>query len=109
MTKVQDVLNTRRTIHRFTDEQVADSILQDALVAASNAPCHKHTHPWKFYILGDKTRQTLMPIVTKYSEIKSKQRNSKDIQADLQHRDQDELNCQFEKLMMPPPLRGRRT
>ena len=96
MTDVQDVLNTRRTIHRFTDEQVADSILQDALVAASNAPCHKHTHPWKFYILGDKTRQTLMPVVTKYSEIKSKQRNSKDIQADLQRA--------ISKITQPPIL-----
>ena len=29
--------------------------------AARNAPCHKNTHPWRFYVMGEDSRNTLIP------------------------------------------------
>jgi nitroreductase len=71
MSNVQDNLNSRRTIYRFLDEEVNISDLESAFKAASNAPCHKQTHPWKFYVLGDETRKKLLPRVVQLSMEKS--------------------------------------
>ena len=50
MATVQDTLNSRRTVYRFTDKVVERSDLEMAFEAASNAPCHKQTHPWNYYV-----------------------------------------------------------
>lgn len=63
MDTVQDTLNSRRTVYRFTDKVVERSDLEMAFEAASNAPCHKQTHPWNFYVLGEETRLKLLPTV----------------------------------------------
>ena len=80
----QDLINSRRSIYKFTEETVGDDILNQALIAASNAPCHKHTHPWRFYILGREIRSKLIPTITKLSKIKSEKMQSKNIEADAQ-------------------------
>lgn len=63
MSVFQDVLASRRTIYRYSDEKVDDKILEMAFEAARNAPCHKNTHPWKFYVMGDDARIELIPEV----------------------------------------------
>ena len=63
MTSVQDILNSRRTVYRFTERVVEKSNLEMAFKAASNAPCHKQTHPWNYYVLGLETRRKLLPTV----------------------------------------------
>ena len=63
MTSVQDNLNGRRTVYRFTERVVEKSNLEMAFKAASNAPCHKQTHPWNYYVLGLETRRKLLPTV----------------------------------------------
>ena len=68
---VQQALTSRRTVYRYKREEVPDRILECAFEAASNAPCHKNTHPWKFYVMGDKTRESLIPEVEKLAEKKS--------------------------------------
>ena len=68
---VQEALTSRRTVYRYKREEVPDRILESAFEAASNAPCHKNTHPWKFYVMGDKTRESLIPEVEKLAEKKS--------------------------------------
>ena len=65
---VQQALTSRRTVYRYKREEVPDRILECAVEAASNAPCHKNTHPWKFYVMGDKTRESLIPEVEKLAE-----------------------------------------
>ena len=84
MANLQDLINNRRSIYKFTEESVDDEILNQALIAASNAPCHKHTHPWRFYILGSDTRNKLIPTITKLAKIKSQKMQSKNIEADAQ-------------------------
>ena len=82
MNNLQDLINTRRSIYKFTDQSIDDEILNQAFLAASNAPCHKHTHPWKFYVLGSQTRAKLIPTVTRLAKIKSEKMQSKNFEAD---------------------------
>ena len=71
MAAVQDTLNSRRTVYRFTNKVVERSELEMAFEAASNAPCHKQTHPWNYYVLGKETRLKLLPTVISLAEEKS--------------------------------------
>lgn len=96
MSKVQDVLNTRRTVYKFTEQEVEQDKIDQALLAASNAPCHKHTHPWKFFIMGEQIRQELIPTITKLARQKSQRNNSKDLARDVQRA--------VNKIVLPPVI-----
>jgi len=72
MDGVQEALTSRRTVYRYRLEEVPDQILESAFEAASNAPCHKNTHPWKFYVMGEITRESLIPEVEKLAKKKSR-------------------------------------
>ena len=61
----QETLISRRSIFSFRDQPVERALLEDAFEAARHAPCHKQTHPWKFYIMGKQTRLLLIPGVDK--------------------------------------------
>ncbi len=71
MTSMQDILNSRRTVYRFTERAVEESSLEVAFEAASNAPCHKQTHPWNYYVLGLETRRGLLPTVISMAKEKA--------------------------------------
>tara|TARA_B100000900_G_scaffold390496_1_gene384271 strand:- start:1336 stop:1908 length:573 start_codon:yes stop_codon:yes gene_type:complete len=96
MSEFQDVLKSRRTVHRFADRPIEEAIVNQALEAANQAPCHKHTHPWKFYLLGEKTRQTLVPTITHLAAAKSEQKKSPDPEHDSKRA--------IGKVMNPPLL-----
>ncbi len=83
MSEFHDVLNSRRTVHRFSERPIEESIVKQALQAANQAPCHKHTHPWRFYLLGHETRQTLVPTISHLAAAKSLQKNSTDPEHDV--------------------------
>ena len=59
---LQDGLLTRRTIHKFRDGPLPPGAIDDALLAAHHAPNHKHTIPWRFTVVGDVTREALVPV-----------------------------------------------
>jgi len=82
MTKFQDTIISRRTVYRFTEQSIDKSHLDQALLAASQAPCHKHTHPWKFFVIGQKTRQQLIPTISRLAKEKSILKNSNDFEKD---------------------------
>ncbi len=83
MPDIQEVLRSRRTVHRFNGKSVEQAFIQQALEAANQAPCHKHTHPWRFYILGQNTRQQLVPTISHLAAAKSLQKNSTDPEHDV--------------------------
>lgn len=78
MADVQDNLNGRRTIYSFTNRKVSVSDLEIAFKAASNAPCHKQTHPWKYYVLGEETRQKMLQTVISLARKKALEKGEKD-------------------------------
>ena len=96
MSAVQDNILTRRTVYKFTDKDVSESIINQALIAASKAPCHKHTHPWKFYVLGSEIRSNLIPVIRKLAELKSVKLGSNDLKKDAERA--------IKKITQPPIL-----
>jgi nitroreductase len=57
-----DVLLTRRTVHQYTSDPLPPGALDAALNAAIQAPNHKHTHPWRFTVVGKETREKLAEV-----------------------------------------------
>ena len=84
MNSPQENIISRRTIYKFDEKVVSEDIVRQALEAASSAPCHKHTHPWRFYLIGEKTRQSLVPIISKLARIKSEKKGSNDVESDIE-------------------------
>jgi len=52
-----EAIQNRRTIKRFTDRPVSRQEVETLLAAASLAPNHRLTQPWRFYVLGPEARQ----------------------------------------------------
>lgn len=63
MSAVQDAITSRRTIYKYSSKEVDSKFLEMGFEAARNAPCHKNTHPWKFYVMGEDSRNALIPEV----------------------------------------------
>ena len=51
-----DAIVARRTAHHYRDEPLPPGALERALHAANHAPCHKHTFPWRFTVIGPEAR-----------------------------------------------------
>ena len=49
-------MRARRTAHRWQPTPVDDAVVERCLEAAHQAPCHKHTWPWRFTLVGPRAR-----------------------------------------------------
>ncbi len=49
----------RRTIHDYLTNELPEGALERALEAAIRAPNHKLTNPWRFTIMGPRTRHAI--------------------------------------------------
>ena len=54
---ILDSINTRRSIKTFTDRPVSRGEIEQLLTAACQAPNHRMTEPWRFYVLGPQARR----------------------------------------------------
>jgi nitroreductase len=54
--KISEAIRERRSIKRFTDRPVSRDEIEILLQAATLAPNHKLTQPWRFYVLGPNAR-----------------------------------------------------
>ena len=52
----------RRTIHLFDKKKVSETIIENAIEAANQAPCHRLTFPWRFYSVGYKKRIQILEL-----------------------------------------------
>ena len=52
-----DAINARRSIKTFTDRPVSREEIEQLLSAACQAPNHRMTEPWRFYVLGPRARR----------------------------------------------------
>ena len=76
------VVESRRSVRRFTDEPVPDAVVEDCLDLAMLAPNSSNLQPWEFYVVRDaqvkarlaeaclgqnaaKTAQVLIPIIAR--------------------------------------------
>lgn len=53
---ISDAIAARRSIKRFTPREVTRADVEALLAAATTAPNHKLTNPWRFYVLGPEAR-----------------------------------------------------
>ncbi len=53
---VLTAITTRRSIKAYTDRPVSDEEVRSLLAAAVQAPNHRMTEPWRFYVMGAEAR-----------------------------------------------------
>ena len=58
----RDALLGRRTPSHWAPDPVDAAVLDRALEAAHRAPCHRHTWPWRFLVVGPTTRARLADV-----------------------------------------------
>ena len=54
---VDEAIRDRRSIKRFTERPVSREEIEQLLEAAVQAPNHRMTQPWRFYVLGPEARR----------------------------------------------------
>ncbi|MGO9489001.1 MAG: nitroreductase family protein [Solirubrobacteraceae bacterium] len=59
---VEKAIRTRRTHKAFGPQEVAPELLEELFELASWAPNHHLTNPWRFRVLGPRTREALMEL-----------------------------------------------
>jgi|TARA_B100001094_G_scaffold294437_1_gene315058 nitroreductase len=96
MSRVQDTIVSRRSIYRFEEGPVDIASLETAFEAARHAPCHKQTHPWKFYVLGKEARSSMIPEIERLAREKAAGRGEDEIQEGIQKA--------ISKILSPPVL-----
>ncbi len=52
-----DAIHARRSIREFTDREIGRDEIERLLDAAVQAPNHRMTQPWRFYVLGPESRR----------------------------------------------------
>lgn len=77
-------LLSRRTIYQFKSTPVAQTILEQALEAATWAPNHGLTEPWHFYVIGRQTQQQLARL---YARLRADKRADPGTEAWQEHFD----------------------
>jgi len=68
---VLTAIRTRRTVHKWTDQPIETDVLDEILGAAHLAPCHRKTWPWRFIVVGQQTRRSLMPTAVRLAAAKA--------------------------------------
>lgn len=59
---ILELIKGRRTIHSYTKGQVPYEVIQSSIEAATYAPNHKLTFPWRFILIGQNTRKKLLEL-----------------------------------------------
>jgi nitroreductase len=65
-----EVIRSRRTINLFLQTSVPSQLVSDAIEAATWAPNHHVTEPWKFYVLGTETVDRCLDLVREIVTLK---------------------------------------
>jgi len=63
-----DLIKTRRSIRRFTDEPVSDELIDKIIESGTWAPSGKNNQPWKFAIIKDEELKAQVAELTHYSQ-----------------------------------------
>jgi len=64
-----EIIRTRRSIRKFTDEPVSDEIIERIIEAGTWAPSGMNNQPWKFAVIKSDELKTRIAALTHYSKI----------------------------------------
>ncbi len=59
---LQQLISERRTVHDYRPGPLPDGALERAITAATAAPNHRLTEPWRFVHVGPETRRVLLEL-----------------------------------------------
>lgn len=54
--EVKDALLKRRSIRKFTEEEVSEEAINELLIAGMSGPSAVNKRPWEFYVVTDKAK-----------------------------------------------------
>ena len=74
---MQQLIRSRKTAQRFSDEPIPEGAIQRAIECAITAPNHKVTNPWRFIRVGSDLRQRFEDF---YIELKSESKTRSESQ-----------------------------
>ncbi len=96
MSDVQKNILSRRSVYRFKEKSVEKSALETAFEAARHAPCHKQTHPWKFFIMGEQSRNSIIQEVENLARKKAAGSENESVELAIERA--------INKILKPPVL-----
>ncbi len=67
--EIFELIKTRRSIRKFTDQPVSDETIDKIIEAGAWAPSGLNNQPWKFAIIKDEGIKTKISGLTQYSKI----------------------------------------
>jgi len=68
--EIEKLIRTRRTVHQYSGEKVADDTVHRALEMALWAPNHRLTFPWRFVVVGPETRGMIAELAAELKAMK---------------------------------------
>lgn len=81
--QVLDAIRTRRSIPKVTDERPSREQIETILDAATWAPCHFSTHPWRFVVIAGDERARFGAVMAK-SKLERMQREGRSIEGEAE-------------------------
>jgi len=66
---ILELIKTRRSIRKFTDEPVSDEVIDKIIEAGIWAPSGMNNQPWKFAVMRDNALKAEISGLTHYSKI----------------------------------------
>jgi nitroreductase len=64
-----ELISTRRSIRKFTDEPVSDDLINKIITAGTRAPSGLNNQPWRFSVIRDSELKAEISALTHYSKI----------------------------------------
>tara|TARA_B100000579_G_scaffold435215_1_gene457930 strand:- start:932 stop:1507 length:576 start_codon:yes stop_codon:yes gene_type:complete len=61
---VHQILRERRTSHHFKDQDISESLIENAVESLRWAPNHYLTEPWRVYLLGPEVKNQIISLNT---------------------------------------------
>lgn len=66
---ISEIIRTRRSIRKFTDQTVSDEMIDRIMEAGTWAPSGLNNQPWKFAVIQDPVLKTEISTFTHYAKI----------------------------------------
>lgn len=67
--EVLEAIRSRRSIRKFTDQEVSDELIDQILTAGIWAPSGKNNQLWRFAVIKDKQLKSKIAQLTKYTDV----------------------------------------
>jgi nitroreductase len=64
-----EAIHTRRSIRRYTNQQIEDGTIKKLLAAAMSAPSAANEQPWEFIVIKDRTTLDAIPTFSPFASM----------------------------------------